>query len=85
MARNSRWPLASSWQGIQVLSPTALKESNSASSHMSLEGNPFPVQPSDEIIALSPGQHLDCNPVRDYELEDVAEPCLVSWPTQTVR
>lgn len=78
MARNSRWPLASSWQGIQVPSPTALKESNFASSCMSLEGNPFPVQPPDEITAQSPGQHLDCNPVRDYEPEDLAEPRLVS-------
>lgn len=67
------------WEGIKGgLWPTALKEWNPANIHISTEENLFPIEPSDEITALSPDQHLDCSLLRDPEAEGPAKPCLVS-------
>lgn len=66
-------------QGIKGgLWPTALKGWTPANIHMSTGENPFPIEPSDEITALSPDKHLDCSLLRDPEAEGPAKPCLVS-------
>ena len=35
---------------VRALNPTSLEELNSANHHVSLEENPFHVQPSDDIL-----------------------------------
>ena len=42
----------SPWHGAQALNPTALEGPNSANHHVSLEVDSFPVEPSDETLAL---------------------------------
>lgn len=71
MASNEGWPLANNQQGTLALSPTVLEELNPASSHMSLEEDIFPVEPSGETTSCF-------SLVRDPEVEDSANPYLVS-------
>lgn len=51
MARNWTPSLTNSQQGTGILSVTACKELSPANNHLSLEGDPSPVEPSDEIPA----------------------------------
>lgn len=52
-ARNSEQPLSNSHLGNEAINPTTLEEPNSANNHISLEMNPSPVVPLDEIPALT--------------------------------
>ena len=53
MVRISGLPLSNSHQDTETLSPTACKELIPDSNYVSMEGDPSPVEPSDETPALA--------------------------------